>query len=491
MLRCFRLRLYLRLQQQLNKSCICVGDDEQIRFAGTDAFFIITMKQDSLNTNNIYAIPVGRYFEVEDSKCLLVYAPLANQFFLSTPDEVERLEALIDKGGQDDAVLQKLMNQSALPDGTPEVSEDTFCTLHLLLNERCNFKCKYCYSASGRSTAELDMAHIGPMLDYFLSDKRSAAKDRTIMFMGGGEPALSWEILKEATLYAEKAAADGITPHFAITTNGSILNDEMITFFKEHKFTVQLSFEVLPDVQNEQRGFYDTVAANVVRLTEAGVGNYVRSTITEKNVDRIPEMVRYCHEHFPLVKKLSCQQVVDPAYFTSTSIVRDFFDRYYKSFKEGESLAQELGMTLRSSSSHLINYSKRERFCYNLVCLTPYGTLTVCPDVSSPVEADYEDAVFGAITDSSKVEINTEKLRRITSGSIHTIEKCRDCYARWNCGSGCPSSRRVYSPEIFDAICDHYRRMLVDSLVHVLASRHTEATGRDLFSDISIKLRES
>ena len=154
-------------------------------------------------------------------------------------------------------------------------------------------------------------------------------------------------------------------------------------------------------------------------------------------------------------------------------------------------MAQELGMTLRSSSSHLINYSKRERFCYNLVCLTPYGTLTVCPDVSSPMEADYEDAVFGAITDSSKVEINTEKLRRITSGSIHSIEKCRDCYARWNCGSGCPSSRRVYSPEIFDAICDHYRRMLVDSLVHVLASRHTEATGRDLFSDISIKRRES
>lgn len=455
-------------------------------------FFIIMMEQNSFNTNNIYAISVGRYFDVEDSKCLLVYAPLANLFFLSTPNEVERLEALINKGDKNDAILHKLMNRSVLSDFMLKVSEDTFCTLHLLLNERCNFKCKYCYSASGRSTAELDMAHIRPMLDYFLSNKRKAVKDRTIMFMGGGEPALSWTILKEATLYAEETAiGNGITPHFAITTNGSILNDEMIAFFKEHNFTVQLSFEILPDVQNEQRGFYDTVAANVVKLTEAGVGNYVRSTITEKNVDRIPEMVRYCHEHFSLVKKLSCQQVVDPAYFTSTSIVRNFFDRYYKSFKEGESLAQELGMTLRSSSSHLINYSKRERFCYNLVCLTPYGTLTVCPDVSSPVEADYEDAVFGVVTDSGKVEINTEKFRRITSGSIHTIEKCRDCYARWNCGSGCPSSRRVYSPEIFDAICDHYRRMLVDSLINVLASRHAEATGRDLFSDISIKLRES
>lgn len=453
---------------------------------------IIMMKQDTLNSNNIYAIPVGKFFDVDDSKCQLVYAPLANLFFLSTPQEVERLEALINRGDKEDATLQKLMNQSALSGTTPEVSEETFCTLHLLLNERCNFKCKYCYSASGRSKAELDMAHIVPMLNYFLSNQRRAVKDRTIMFMGGGEPALSWNMLRDATLFAEEVAEkNGIRLHLAITTNGSILNDEMIAFFKEHNFTVQLSFEILPDVQNAQRGSYDIVAANVVKLTEAGVGNYVRSTITENNVDRIPEMVRYCHEYFPLVKKLSCQQVVDPSYFTSTDVVRDFFDRYYKSFKEGESLAQSLGITLRSSSSHLVNYSKRERFCYNLVCLTPYGTLTVCPDVSSPVEADYDKAVFGTVTQSDKVEIDTDKLRKITSGSIHTIEKCRDCYARWNCGSGCPSSRRVYSPEIFDAICEHYRRMLVDSLVKVLASRYTETTGKNLFSDISKKFKEA
>lgn len=447
------------------------------------------MKQNALNTNNIYVIPVGRYFDADDSKCLLVYAPLANLFFLSTPDEVERLEALAKEGKHDDATLQRLMSQSVSSGLNPEVSEDTFCTLHLLLNEKCNFKCKYCYSASGRSTAELDMKQIAPMLDFFLSEKRKAVKDRTIMFMGGGEPALSWKILKEATLYAEKVADKNNTmPHFAITTNGSILHDEMIAFFKEHNFTVQLSFEVLPDVQNEQRGFYDTVAANVVKLTEAGVGNYVRSTITEKNVDRIPEMVRYCHKHFPLVKKLSCQQVVDPTYFTSTDIVKNFFGRYYKSFKEGDMLARQLGITLRSSSSHLINYSKRERFCYNLVCLTPYGTLTVCPDVSSPNEMDYEDAVFGAVS-GPDVEINTEKLRSITSGSIHTIDKCRGCYARWNCGSGCPSSRRVYTPEIFDAICDHYRHMLTDNLVNALASRHMQATGKNLFTEISAKLK--
>ena len=327
------------------------------------------------------------------------------------------------------------------------------------------------------------------MLSYFLSGQRKAVKDRTVMFMGGGEPSLSWEVLKEATLYAEYITRDSdVTPHFAITTNGSILNEEMIEFFKQHDFTVQLSFEVLPDVQNKQRGQYDTVAANVKKLTESGVKNYVRATVTEENVDRIPEMVEHCHREFPLVTKLSCQQVVDPSFFTTPEVVADFFGRYFKSFKEGEKVAERFGITLRSSSSHLINYSRRERFCYNLVCLTPYGTLTVCPDVSSPSEADYPEAVFGRI-EGERVTIDSRRLGEITSGSIHTIDKCASCFAKWNCGSGCPSSRRVYRAEIFDAICDHYRDMLTDSLINALSKRHRQATGRDLIEDISKKLQ--
>lgn len=448
------------------------------------------MNPASLKKLNIYSIPVGKYFNVNDNKCQLVYAPLSNQFFLSTPDEVEKLDKLALEGNLSDPTLAKLTAHSESSAENVEVSTDTFCTLHLLLNEKCNFHCKYCYSASGRSNAELDMKKISRMLDFFLSKNRKAVKDRTIMFMGGGEPVLSWKILKEATLLAEKKAGENdISLHLAVTTNGSILNDEIIRFFKEHNFTVQLSFEVLPDVQNEQRGSYDTVARNVVRLTEAGINNYVRATITEKNVNRIPEMVRYCHQHFPLVKKLSCQQVVDPEYFTSIEIVKDFFSNYFKSFMDGEAIADSFGITLRSSSSHLINYSKRERFCYNLVCLTPYGTLTVCPDVSSPNEPDYDKAVFGSINDEV-LEIDKDKFNHISGGTIHTLEKCRDCYARWNCGSGCPSSRRVYSQEIFDAICDHYRDMLTHSLIKALAQRYSNSSGRNLFSDIPAKLKK-
>lgn len=445
------------------------------------------MNVNYLEKHNIYAIPTGAYFQKEDNNCFLIYSPLANLFYLSLPNEVLQLEEDL-KLNNKNQLLEYLLNQTAFKKINNEVSIDTFCTLHLLLNEKCNFHCKYCYSAEGRSSAELSIEQIKTTLNYFLSAERKAVKERTVMFMGGGEPVLSWSLLEQATEYAQEVAAtQGINIHFSLTTNGSIMNEKMLAFLKKHDFTVQLSFEILPDVQNEQRGNYDIVAKNLLHLTKEGINIYVRSTITATNVDRIPEMVEYCHTHFPEVTKISCQQVVDPSYFTSKEIVDDFFYRYFISYQKGVKKAEEYGIILRSSSSHLLNYSKRERFCYNLVCLTPYGTLTTCPDVSSPKEKDYKEALIGEIQENN-IRFDKDAFSRVSEGNIYTIEKCKDCFARWNCGSGCPSSRRVYSPEIFDAICDYYRKMLCNSLMEELSRKYEKATGKDFYKEIATKL---
>lgn len=441
-----------------------------------------------LNEHGIFTIPVGAYFKKREKACYLVYSPLSNLFYLSTPNDVEELQKAL-LNGTEHAVLEKLLNSTEKSVETTTVTTDTFCTLHLLLNEKCNFHCKYCYSAEGRSSQELSIGQIETILVYFLSSQRSAVRDRTVMFMGGGEPVLSWNLLEEATLIAEQISKEQhVTVHFSLTTNGSIMTDEMLYFLKAHNFTVQISFEVLPDVQNEQRGNYDVVSNNLQRLTEYGINNYVRSTITEKNVNRIPEMVEHCHKYFSKVVKMSCQQVVDPAYFTSKAIVDDFFNRYFESFQKAKKKAEEYGITLRSSSSHLLNYSKREKFCYNLLCLTPSGTLTMCPDVSSPKEKDYEDSLIGEIKDN-RVIFDQQAFERLSQGSIHTINKCRNCYARWNCGSGCPSSRRVYKADIFDAICDYYRRMLTNSLMEQLAIKYEKATKGNFYVDMALKIK--
>lgn len=440
----------------------------------------------NLDKNNIYTIPVGDYFGKDKEKCYLVYAPLANASFISLPADVQKLEEDLQCGHLSPA-LQRLLEEK-LKDRHDIIGHDTFCTLHLLMNEKCNFHCKYCYSATGRSKAELDLDTITVALKYFLSTERKAVKDRTVMFMGGGEPVLSWHLVEEATLQAENIAREnGINLQLALTTNGSIMTDEMLFFLKAHNFRVQISFEVLPDVQESQRGIYNKVARNINRICDYEISNYIRSTITELNVERIPEMVRHCQKTFPKVKKLNCQQIVDPDYFSSTAIVNDFFDKYFKSFNEGLKIAKETGLELISSSSHLIKYSRREKFCYNLLCLTPYGTFTTCPDVSSPNEDSYDEAVIAHVK-HGEVVFDEEAFLRRSYGSIHTYEPCKTCWARWNCGSGCPDNRRVYSDEIFYSICDFYRRMLRHNLVEDLAAKYQQKTTKDFYQDIASKL---
>ena len=434
--------------------------------------------------NNIFFIPVGNFFGKQSEACFLVYAPLKNNFFLVTKAEAAKMQEQL-ANHEDSEVLKNLY---APEPEAQKVSTDTFVTLHLLLNEKCNFHCVYCYSAQGRSSAELTMEQIEPVLRWFLSADRKAPNKRTIMFMGGGEPVLSWKKLVKATNLARQIAEEqNIKVGFQLTTNGSVMTDEMLDFLATNKFRVQISFEVLPDVQEKQRGVYAKVAENIQRIGAKGIDHYIRSTITPENAERIPEMVEWCHTHFPDTKKLSCQQVVDAEYFATPEIVESFFGRYFQSFRAGEKKADEFGIALRSSSSHLLDYSQRERFCFNLAVLTPYGTLTTCPDVSSPLEKDYPAAVFGEVVDGT-VRFDDDAFGRLTRGSIHYYDKCKDCFARWNCGSGCPSTRRVYRPEIFDAICAHYRNMLTYSLMMRLAEKFKQNTGKDLFETIAKQL---
>lgn len=441
--------------------------------------------------DTIFAIPVGNYFGMHEDECYIVYAPLANTFFLSTPEQVSQIEENIRLGKSDELTRKVLTVMPSLTEST-HVSTDSFCTLHLLLNEKCNFRCSYCYSAKGRSDAELTREQIKIALEHFLSKDRNAVKERTVMFFGGGEPMLSWPLIEYATELSEKIAQENdIKVYFAITTNGSIVNDAQIEYFKFHNFTIQVSFEVLPDVQREQRGNYDIVAHDIRKMSAAGANVYIRSTITHRNVNRLIEMVEHCHKEFPDIHRLSCQQIVDPDYFVSEEIIQDFFDTYFNEFEKAKRLAAEkYHLELISSSSHLISYFKRERFCYNVLCLTPYGTYTTCPDISSPKETGYKDALIGEITDNGNVSFNEEAFRKITFSTIYTEPKCRNCFARWNCGSGCPNERRVYKEEVFDLMCNHYRRMLTHSLMDVLRKRYMESTGKELIDDIKNKLKK-
>lgn len=449
----------------------------------------------TLFSHQIFVIPVGHYFKAPAERCMMVYSPLANLFFLALPNEVANLEADL-LSGKDNSILNSLLKQKTPEQITPyKRSYNAAGTLYLILNEKCNFHCKYCYSAGGRSNQEMNIRQTSAVLDSFLTANPEAPQKRTIMFIGGGEPTLSWTLVKHATAIAEeKAQSAGLTLSLRLSTNGSILTEEMISFYKEHHFNLQFSYDVLPDVQNEQRGQWSQVDKNLKRLLVEGIPCLIRSTITQACVNRMEEMVEFCHKNYPSIVGLVCEPVVDASFFTDKTIVDSYFGSYEQSYLKAARLAKNYGFSLMSSTYGSIRMI-RERFCFNLICVTPYGTLTTCPSVSAPHEAGYENAVFAHIHEASDesggfLSFDDKAYDQITSGSIHSIDACKKCWARWNCGSGCPSQRQVYSKEIFEAICDHTRRMLLDTLMEELTVRHNKHTGRDLIADITDKIKE-
>lgn len=87
-----------------------------------------------LNSRDIFPIPVGTFFEKEDEACYMVYAPLANLFYLSRKEEIERLEKQHSEEKElADPLLMKLLDRNAFKGMATEVSPDTFCTLCIVL----------------------------------------------------------------------------------------------------------------------------------------------------------------------------------------------------------------------------------------------------------------------------------------------------------------------------------------------------------------------
>lgn len=446
------------------------------------------MAYTKLRTRNIYAIPVGDYFDKPAENCLLLYSPLANQFTLATPDEVDKLEQLAEQGNMHGSkVLQSMLQQTLTPKATAYNKTESLQTAYLLLNEKCNMHCSYCYSAGGRSKAELGMKDIAPLLEFLLQKREGQPDERVVMFIGGGEPTLSWTLLKETTAYAEQLAQrNGVKVQFRITTNGLLVTDEMVAWYKAHNFAVQFSFEVLEDIQNTQRGQFQTVSHNLKRLLAAGVECKIRSTITADNVDRMCEMVEICHREYPGVYMLDLEDVVDSGYFTSPAVVRAFYDRYFHSYNNAGQLAEQYGINIQSATYKTI-HTIREKFCSHMVCLTPYKTMTTCAFVSTPNENGYDEAVIGVVEDG-EVRFDMSAYDRLTKQTIHNVPECKDCWAKWNCGSGCPNQRRVYSADIYAEICQFAKRTLRHNLMEEMQKRYAQQTGRDLLTDLKDKI---
>lgn len=168
------------------------------------------------------------------------------------------------------------------------------CTL--ILTDKCNLACNYCYSTKKNATMGISTAQ--RIVDFVLT---SAQKDERIQIgFFGGEPLLEFDLMKEIIMMIKlhKSFKAGQTS-FSITTNGTILNEEITNFFVENNITPNISCDGPPEIQDLNRHFPDGRGTSA--LVESNIKNAVKlfpllpvnAVYSPNTLRALPSVVKY------------------------------------------------------------------------------------------------------------------------------------------------------------------------------------------------------
>jgi radical SAM protein with 4Fe4S-binding SPASM domain len=339
-------------------------------------------------------------------------------------------------------------------------SVDEITNLMILPNHTCNFCCSYCYSAHSRANVKISLDKLKAGIRYFFNPDRLPDKHLSISVLGGGEPLLEWNILKEALEYAYEANAPrGTKLPVSIVTNGSIINDEILSFCRRHNIKMSISFDILKDIQNKQRSQYDIVCENINRCANYNVDVAVYAVITNDNITRMEEMIETAHNTIPNVKRISFRPIAAIKYFLDNETMKHYYRVFIDNFFNAKLLAKKYGISLTCSYQNVSDYIL-DRYCSGKFVITPEGAISICHYVSSGDDDLREKFFFGHIDDTGNVIIDHNKAKQILACNANTYKRCENCIACQHCAGGCYAENCFMSSEKHEIYCESMRYFL-------------------------------
>lgn len=402
----------------------------------------------------------------------IVYLPLSGYAQLMAATEVSELASHLHGCSESnastavDAVMVRLHRRNKNVYFTQH-TVDGLRSLMLLPNNKCNFKCSYCYSANGRTNEEISPRLLEAGLNYFLNSNRAKGERLSISVLGGGEPLLSWNVLKpsleKAMALIEKRSAP--CP-ISLVTNGSVCHDGIIQFCLAHHISLSVSFDILEDVQNAQRGCWQEVSANINRFAEAGIDVALNTVVSNDNVRRMTEMIAHLVSHHPLVRKVSFKTLITKDYFHTIDDRKAYYQAFITEFFKAKAAADECGIWLTCSYMNTC-LCLSDRYCPGKFVITSEGDISTCHTVGSKRDELYSDFVFGRIDEmTGEVHVDETKLRQILSYDVTKSGKCQDCPARWHCAGGCYADYSHLNEAEHEAYCESMRSFLASYLIY-------------------------
>lgn len=313
----------------------------------------------------------------------------------------------------------------------------------------CNLNCGYCFAAQGKYQGEraLMSFEVGKRALDFLIENSGNRKNLEVDFFGG-EPLMNFDVVKRLVEYArsiEKKHNKNF--RFTLTTNGVLIDDDVIDFCNREMNNVVLSLDGRKEVHDRLRkdykgnGSYDLIVPKFQEFVEkrGDKSYYIRGTYTHKNTDFTNDIFHMADLGF---KELSMEPVVcapGEEYALTEDDLPVLFEQY-------EILAKE--MLKRDSENrgftfyhYMIDLSngpciyKRISGCGSgteYLAVTPWGELFPCHQFVGD-----EKYSMGNIYDGVT---NTKMRDRFKKCNVYSRPECADCWAKLYCSGGCAAN---------------------------------------------------
>lgn len=313
----------------------------------------------------------------------------------------------------------------------------------------CNLACKYCFAEEGEYHGDRSMMsfEVGKQALDFLVENSGNRRNLEVDFFGG-EPLMNFEVVKQLVAYGRSLEEEHNKKfRFTLTTNGVLLDDEVMEFANREMANVVLSIDGRKEVHDTMRptrngkGSYDLIIDKFKKFAKlrAGKSYYVRGTFTHDNLDFSKDVLHLADEGFD---QISVEPVVGPEEERYTIKEADL----PKIMEEYDLLAKEIikrekegkGFTFFHFMIDLTGgpcVAKRLSGCGSgteYLAVTPWGDLYPCHQFVGE-----DDFAVGTVFDGVTRQDIVSEFKKT---SVYSKEDCRDCFARFYCSGGCSAN---------------------------------------------------
>lgn len=313
----------------------------------------------------------------------------------------------------------------------------------------CNLNCSYCFASQGKYHGERAVMSfdVGRRALDFLIENSGTRRNLEVDFFGG-EPLMNWSVVKELVAYARSVEKEkNKNFRFTLTTNGLLIDDEVIDFCNREMSNVVLSLDGRREIHDATRvdysgrGSYDRIVPKFQKLVKSrgGKGYYMRGTFTHRNPDFTKDLFHMADLGFT---ELSMEPVVtapgDPMALTGEDIeiVKEQYEILAKDMIERARRGKPI--TFYHYMVDLTNgpcIYKRISGCGSgteYMAVTPWGDLYPCHQFVGEEEYKLGD-IWNGVTN----EAVRESFR---SCNAYARPECADCWAKLYCSGGCAAN---------------------------------------------------